>query len=96
MERVFDSTIEARRWNLSWVAYLGPLARYGIILAILSGVSFVPWRLTALVAVRFLYRLLDLSFTFVAIDEQGVWLHRGVTPPKLINAAHPFSQHNAI
>ncbi|WP_156172197.1 hypothetical protein [Aurantiacibacter gangjinensis] len=80
MERLHQSVPDGQMWSMSWVAYFVPLLKYGIAIAILNAISFVPWWVTALLAARLVYKLLDLAFTVIALDSQGVWLHRGFLP----------------
>ena len=70
----------ARTWKKSWIAYVGPSLKYGLVLMVISFVDWLPLWIAAIVAARLIYKLAVIRAVKISLDEEGVWLSSGVLP----------------
>lgn len=80
MERIDVASGPLGVWRLSWVAYVAPLVKYGILIAIVSAFEFIPWWVTTMLLTRLVYVLIYLRTVKVILNENGVWKHFGLLP----------------
>ena len=65
---------------MSWVAYVWPGLKYGLVILLVGLVDWLPWWIGALAAARLAYKVAYIHATEVSLDDDGVWLSRGILP----------------
>lgn len=80
MERELTENPQAREWAQSWVAYVGPSLKYGLLLLLVGLIDWLPWWLGALAAARLVYRFAEIRSLKVFVDGEGVWVRSGILP----------------
>jgi hypothetical protein len=80
VERAVTSNSDDHAWRLAWIAYVWPILRYGLVLAIVGEIELIPWWVSALLLVRLAYVLAYLRSIKIYLDEQGVWKQFGLLP----------------